>query len=256
MPPPLIQLAIRIVNDMTVVVNCFVAVQDPTFSITSISWSWGDGSSSTSWSPATHTYRAPKSYMITATAHQSDGATGSASVAVQLQNRVVAGTRAPPGPTLLLCPFCNGIIHWAMSPLTYYSNGRLEPWSYEPQNLKCSRCGTIAAISQVSDDEREVILKFIKGGSSLDSVTQFFDSLAGPSSEASKAIAYAVLGGFTQKAIEQLHYKVVKRTPDAPEFERMLKEILNRFQMRFCPYCGRAVPTKDAFCIYCGRATY
>jgi PKD repeat protein len=53
-------------------------------SITSVSWNWGDGSSSNSWFPATHTYASPGTYTITVTAHQSDGQTASASTTVQV----------------------------------------------------------------------------------------------------------------------------------------------------------------------------
>ena len=54
-------------------------------SITSISWTWGDGTTSTSFFPATHVYTKAGTYTIVATTHQSDGQSASTSESVTLQ---------------------------------------------------------------------------------------------------------------------------------------------------------------------------
>jgi len=59
--------------------------------ISSIAWSWGDGQSTTSFFPASHLYGRAGSYSLTATVHQSDGQTASASEPVTVSQR---------GPTL------------------------------------------------------------------------------------------------------------------------------------------------------------
>jgi len=50
----------------------------------SITWSWGDGSTTTSWFPASHIYLLPGKYTITATANYSDGSTASTSTTISI----------------------------------------------------------------------------------------------------------------------------------------------------------------------------
>ena len=81
---PTISLFTPSVTGLTVSVNGVTSPGGSGCTITSISWAWGDGQTSTSWFPASHTYSSGEAYTITATTHQSDGQTASASTTVNL----------------------------------------------------------------------------------------------------------------------------------------------------------------------------
>jgi hypothetical protein len=53
------------------------------------SWSWGDGSTTTSWFPATHTYAAPGTYLVQVTATDSNGLKGTTSTTVNVTDSTV-----------------------------------------------------------------------------------------------------------------------------------------------------------------------
>lgn len=102
--PPSISINIMSVKGFTVKVNGYTGSGGVGCSITAITWSWGDGQSSTGFFPTTHTYSSSGIYTITATAHQSDGQTAS-----NVTPTVIAG------PISSLAPTCN-------TPSVVYSN--------------------------------------------------------------------------------------------------------------------------------------
>jgi hypothetical protein len=67
------------VNGLRVDINGGAA---PGSEVTSISWTWGDGSSTTQWFPASHLYGSAGAYTVTATAHYVGGGTASTSTSV------------------------------------------------------------------------------------------------------------------------------------------------------------------------------
>ena len=58
------------INGLVVDIN---GVASPGASVTSITWNWGDTTSSTGYFPESHTYSSPGTYSVIATAHYSDG---------------------------------------------------------------------------------------------------------------------------------------------------------------------------------------
>jgi hypothetical protein len=74
-------------------------------------------------------------------------------------------------------------------------------------------------------------------------------------SEASKAVTYGVLGGFTTGTIqEDFARRMTTQSKKAGQvFEEILKKVLADYEMRRCPYCERYVKRSDSFCSYCGR---
>ena len=76
---PSISLETPTVSGSTVTVNG-VYTPGSYCSISSLTWTWGDGKYTTSWFPASHSYEWSGTYVVTATVHQSDGQTASASV--------------------------------------------------------------------------------------------------------------------------------------------------------------------------------
>lgn len=112
--PPSIGLSSPVVTGLSVSVNGGTSPCGTGTSIASISWDWGDGTTSTSWFPANHTYCAAGTYSITATSHQSDGQTASASTsatvsgpscppAISLTGPVVSGQTVSVNGTVQLC---------------------------------------------------------------------------------------------------------------------------------------------------------
>jgi PKD repeat protein len=53
------------------------------------SWSWGDGSTTTSWFPATHTYAATGTYLVQVTATDSNGLRGTTSTTINVTDSTV-----------------------------------------------------------------------------------------------------------------------------------------------------------------------
>jgi len=86
------------------------------------------------------------------------------------------------------------------------------------------------------------------------SFSKLLESTSGVSLEALKAISYGVLGGFTKDVIEKL-YLGARKKGDV-EFEHALKQLLDRYEMSFCPYCNRAIKRDASFCDRCGRALH
>ncbi|AAY81159.1 PKD domain-containing protein [Sulfolobus acidocaldarius] len=82
--PPTLMLNTPEINGTIVTINGITLPGGSNYSITSITWSWGDGNVSTSWFTATHAYSENGTYTIVATTHQSDGQNASASVTVTL----------------------------------------------------------------------------------------------------------------------------------------------------------------------------
>ena len=60
------------VAGLKVTVNGVVLPATSTARITDINWAWGDGSSTSSWFPATHNYAKGGTYTITVTTHDSN----------------------------------------------------------------------------------------------------------------------------------------------------------------------------------------
>jgi PKD domain len=73
------------ISEQSVTVNGVTQPGGSNCSISSITWSWGDGQSSTDFFPATHTYSEGGTYPITVTAHQSDGQTAESSSSVTVK---------------------------------------------------------------------------------------------------------------------------------------------------------------------------
>ena len=80
--PPTISLESPSVSGPDVSINGVTSPGGSSCTITSITWAWGDGTQSTSFFPAAHTYASAGTYSVTATTHQSDGQTASASESV------------------------------------------------------------------------------------------------------------------------------------------------------------------------------
>jgi len=83
--PPTISFSPASVSGPVVTVSGITSPGGSGCSITSISWTWGDGTTSTSWFPAMHTYAKVGTYSVSATTHQSDGQSSSASESVTVQ---------------------------------------------------------------------------------------------------------------------------------------------------------------------------
>ncbi len=80
--PPTIGLLTPSVNGLRVAVNGVTQATAPGASVTSISWNWGDGQTTTGWFPATHFYVHIGTYTIVATATDTNGQSKSASTQV------------------------------------------------------------------------------------------------------------------------------------------------------------------------------
>jgi hypothetical protein len=83
---PTISLEAPSINGLSVSVNGVAEPGSGGCTISSISWTWGDGTSNSQFFPATHTYDSYGTYDVNATTHQSDGQTASASEPVTLLN--------------------------------------------------------------------------------------------------------------------------------------------------------------------------
>lgn len=94
---PTISLDTPSVSGLTVSVNGVTLPGGPGCSISYISWTWGDGTSSNSWFPATHTYTSDGAFTIMVTTHQSDGQTASASTSVDIFVGGSPSCSFPPG---------------------------------------------------------------------------------------------------------------------------------------------------------------
>jgi len=82
---PVIILSAPEVEGLAAAVNGFVHPGDSSTTITSIVWDWGDGTEpGQQWFPASHLYEEYGLYAIMATAHQSDGLTGTETVHIVL----------------------------------------------------------------------------------------------------------------------------------------------------------------------------
>lgn len=86
---PTIHIFPAAVAGLSVNVNGVTSPGGDLCSIQSIGWAYGDGLQTNGWFPSTHTYANAGTYTITATSHQSDGKTTSAS-----ENVTVLGTAA------------------------------------------------------------------------------------------------------------------------------------------------------------------
>lgn len=82
--PPTIFLLPPVVNGSLVSINGAVN-GGGNATVISVLWNWGDGSTSYSWFPATHNYSLPGTYLVTATATQTNGQTASASESVTVE---------------------------------------------------------------------------------------------------------------------------------------------------------------------------
>lgn len=82
--PPTISLGEPEINGTEVTINGVALPGGNSCTITSITWSWGDGNITTSWFPASHIYSKYGTYHIVVIAHQSNGLNASASVTVTL----------------------------------------------------------------------------------------------------------------------------------------------------------------------------
>ena len=80
--PPSIVLSQAMVSNLTVSINGGTQPGSSECSITGINWQWGDQSASSSFFPASHTYRKNGTFWVIATAHQSDGQTVSTTESV------------------------------------------------------------------------------------------------------------------------------------------------------------------------------
>jgi hypothetical protein len=67
---------------------------NPGASVTSISWTWGDGETTTGFFPQSHTYLSGGAYTIQVTAYYNDGSTASASQAVSVADGTVSNCLA------------------------------------------------------------------------------------------------------------------------------------------------------------------
>jgi PKD repeat protein len=98
-PPPIITLVAQPAAPLTDQVATFTATVSPAtgHSVTSYSWSFGDGTSATTSSPSTtHTYSRPGVYVATVTATDDVGQTASASVQVTVTSSVTASFTVSP----------------------------------------------------------------------------------------------------------------------------------------------------------------
>jgi len=157
------------------------------------------------------------------------------------------------GPLFNTCPFCNRFVTWWTEPITE-TMPFLRPATFSPKNLECQNCGTILMIIQVSEDRNDVIVRFTQIDRSLHRFLKLVDSLTDIGSEASKAIVYGLLGAYTKDAIDKLYRSARKQDYNVTQFEAELKDILERYEMRFCGSCGRPVKRTRAFCSHCGHA--
>ena len=90
-------------------------------------WSWGDGSMSTSWFPATHIYAATGTYLVQVTATDSNGLKGTASTAVNVTGAIVL---VPPQLTIF-----NAAVNGKTAMVNGVANsdacqGSLQPFSF------------------------------------------------------------------------------------------------------------------------------
>lgn len=76
--PPTIELFSPSTSGTAVTINGVTLPTTPGATITSIQWSWGDGTTTTSWFPATHSYAAAGTYTVTVTATDTNGLTATA----------------------------------------------------------------------------------------------------------------------------------------------------------------------------------
>jgi hypothetical protein len=67
----------------------------PSASVTSITWTWGDGTSTTGFFPQSHTYFSPGPHIINVTAHYKDGSTALSSEAVSVAPGVIPNCLSP-----------------------------------------------------------------------------------------------------------------------------------------------------------------
>jgi hypothetical protein len=98
---PSISLQTPTINGLSVSVNGVTQPGSSGCGITSISWGWGDGTSSTSWFPALHVYSSPGSYTITATTYQSDGQTATVSTTISISLQTITTTSTVAGPAAI-----------------------------------------------------------------------------------------------------------------------------------------------------------
>lgn len=82
--PPVLDLSTPAISGLTATVNGYTAPASPGATVTGITWNWGDGTTSVSWFPASHTYAKKGVYNVTATATDSLGNKATAGVTVDL----------------------------------------------------------------------------------------------------------------------------------------------------------------------------
>jgi Bacterial Ig-like domain (group 1)/PKD domain len=98
-PPKTVNLGTPCVNGLQVDIN---GAASPGASVTSISWNWGDGSTTTGFFPQTHKYSAAGQYSVQVTAHYNDGSTVSSSQVVNVAGGFLSNCMAL---TILAGPF-------------------------------------------------------------------------------------------------------------------------------------------------------
>lgn len=95
--PPSVFLLQPFIYGTCVSINGVMNPTTPSATLGPASWSWGDGSTSISWFPATHTYTATGTYLVRVTATDSNGLTGTASTTVNVNGST---TLVPPQLTI------------------------------------------------------------------------------------------------------------------------------------------------------------
>ena len=98
------------VNGLDVLINGVVTVEGAV--ITRIDWDWGDGSSNDSWFPAEHTYDAPGSYDVRATAWDEIGRAKSVNVNVVATSTPSSIPAATPTTAPAHIESLSGLVSW------------------------------------------------------------------------------------------------------------------------------------------------
>ena len=160
------------------------------------------------------------------------------------------------------CPFCGSDVDWHLPLMERKSTDEDGVFQPVPGNVifrSCPKCAKIMVTCDVSEDQNVVSFRLIRGrsysyyrGLRSEKDEGLFDSLP---EEGLKAIAFSILGGYGKEAISRLYHDTRKISSDQ-KFERDLKIVLDRYQMRFCPSCDRPIKRSDPFCIHCGHAIY
>jgi hypothetical protein len=126
--PPLVSLMQPFVYGDCVSINGAMNPTTPGAALGPASWSWGDGSNSTSWFPATHTYAANGIYLVQVTATDTNGLKSTTSTKVNLTGSTA---RVPP-QLAISSPVTNGrtVTINGVANSDACQSGQLQPFSF------------------------------------------------------------------------------------------------------------------------------